>query len=35
MGREQQIINERLRKLKELGKKGINPYVSESNKKNT
>ncbi len=35
MGREQQIINERIRKLKELEKLGINPYPSESNKKNT
>ncbi|MBU4069626.1 MAG: lysine--tRNA ligase [Nanoarchaeota archaeon] len=35
MGREQQIINEKIKKLKELKEQGINPYVSESNKKNT
>jgi len=32
-GREQQIINERLRKLKELRKLKINPYPAKSNKK--
>ncbi len=35
MGREQQIINERLRKLKELNDLKINPYPAESDKKQT
>lgn len=35
MGREQQIINERLRKLDELKKEGINPYPAKSEKKQT
>lgn len=35
MGREEQIINERLRKLKELKAKGIDPYPSVSNKDKT
>ncbi|MFH1326713.1 MAG: lysine--tRNA ligase [archaeon] len=35
MGREQQIINERIRKLEDLRKKGINPYPSKFDKKNT
>ena len=34
MGRENQIINERLRKLKELKEKGINPYPYKFDKKN-
>ena len=29
MGREEQIINERLRKLKELKQQGINPYPAK------
>jgi|TARA_Y100000034_G_scaffold71539_1_gene86307 lysyl-tRNA synthetase class 2 len=33
MGREKQIINERLRKIKELKEKGINPYSYKFNKK--
>ncbi len=33
MGREQQIINERIRKLKELKENGINPYPNKFNKK--
>ncbi len=33
MGREEQIINERLRKLKELRKQGINPYPTKFEKK--
>lgn len=33
MGREEQIINERLRKLRELTKKGINPYPPRFDKK--
>ena len=32
-GREQQIINERLRKLKELRENGINPYPHKFDKK--
>ena len=35
MGREQQIINERKRKLKELRDLGINPYPAKTNKKQT
>ncbi len=35
MSREDQIINERLRKLKELREKGINPYPSKFEKKET
>lgn len=35
MGREKQIINERSRKLKELRKKGINPYPNKFDKKNS
>ena len=35
MGREQQIINERLRKLEELRKEGINPYPNKYDKKQT
>lgn len=35
MSREQQIINERKRKLEELKKEGINPYPSKSIKKNS
>jgi len=34
-GREKQIINERLRKLKELQEQGINPYPAKSNKKHS
>ena len=33
MGREEQIINERLRKLKELRDNGINPYPNKFDKK--
>jgi len=33
MGREQQIVNERIRKLKELRKQGINPYPTKFDKK--
>jgi lysyl-tRNA synthetase class 2 len=33
MGREEQIINERLRKLEELRKEGINPYPHNFDKK--
>ncbi len=33
MGREEQIINERKRKLKEIKNLGINPYPSKSDKK--
>lgn len=33
MGREEQIISERLRKLKELREKGINPYPEKFDKK--
>lgn len=35
MGREDQIINERLRKLKELRENSINPYPSKYDKKQT
>lgn len=35
MGREEQIIDERKRKLKELRKMGINPYPSRFEKKNS
>ncbi len=35
MGREEQIINERLRKLKELREKGVNPYPEKFEKKQT
>lgn len=35
MGREEQIINERLRKLKEIREKGINPYPNKYDKKQT
>lgn len=35
MGREDQIINERLRKLEELRKAGINPYPNKFHKKET
>jgi lysyl-tRNA synthetase class 2 len=34
MGREEQIINERLKKIKELKEKGINPYPERFEKKN-
>ena len=34
MGREEQIIQERLRKIKELRKEGINPYPHKFEKKN-
>ena len=34
MGREKQIINERLRKIKELKEQGINPYPNKFDKKN-
>ena len=34
MGRKDQIVNERLRKIKELKEKGINPYPYEFDKKN-
>jgi len=34
MGRAGQIINERLRKLKELKDNGINPYPHKFNVKN-
>ena len=33
MSREQQIVNERLRKLKELRKQGINPYPYKFDKR--
>ncbi|MBU3926128.1 lysine--tRNA ligase, partial [Patescibacteria group bacterium] len=33
MSREQQIINERLRKIKELKDQGINPYPNKFDKK--
>ena len=33
MSREEQIINERLRKLKELREEGINPYPEKFDKK--
>lgn len=35
MGREEQIINERLRKLEEIRKEGINPYPNKYDKKQT
>lgn len=35
MGREDQIVGERIRKLNELIKKGVNPYPSKSEKKET
>ena len=35
MSREQQIINERKRKLEELRKKGVNHYPSKFDKKHT
>jgi len=35
MSREQQIINERIRKIDELKKQGINPYPNKFDKKNT
>jgi lysyl-tRNA synthetase class 2 len=35
MGREDQIINERLRKLKELRISGVNPYAHKFDKKNS
>lgn len=35
MGREEQIINERLKKLEELKKQGINPYPNKYEKKQT
>ena len=35
MSREDQIINERLRKLKELREAGINPYPNKFDKRNT
>ena len=35
MGREQQITNERIRKIKELRKQGINPYPTKFDKKNS
>ncbi len=35
MGREQQIINERKRKLQELRDQNINPYPAKTNKKQT
>ena len=34
MGREEQIINERLRKLKELEKEGVDVYPAKFEKKN-
>src|SRR3989344_1656708 len=34
MGREEQIINERLRKIKELRQQGINPYPTKYDVKN-
>jgi len=33
MGREQQIINERIRKIKEMREQGINPYPNKFDKK--
>ena len=33
MGREQQIVNERIRKVKELRENGVNPYPAKFNKK--
>ena len=35
MGREELIINERLKKIDELRKQGINPYPAEFDKKNS
>ena len=35
MGREEQIIGERLRKIEELRKLGINPYPYKFDKKNS
>ena len=35
MGREEQIINERKRKIAELQKQGIDPYPAKSDKKQT
>ncbi len=35
MGREEQIIQERVRKLEELRKQGINPYPNKFDKKNS
>lgn len=35
MGREEQIIGERMRKLKELREKGINPYPAKFDKKHS
>ena len=35
MGREDQIINERIKKLEELRKEGINPYPNKYDKKET
>ncbi|HOC97177.1 MAG TPA: lysine--tRNA ligase [Candidatus Pacearchaeota archaeon] len=35
MGREEQIISERIRKLEELRKEGINPYPNKYDKKQT
>ena len=35
MGREEQIINERLKKIEELRKNGINPYPHKFDKKNS
>ena len=35
MGREEQIISERLRKLKELREQGINPYPHKFDKKDS
>ena len=35
MGREEQIIQERIKKLEELRKQGINPYPNKFDKKNT
>jgi len=35
MGRKDQIIKERLRKISELRKKGINPYTYRFDKKNS
>lgn len=33
MGREEQIVDERIRKIKELRKEGINPYPDRFEKK--
>jgi len=35
MGRQEQIINERKRKLKELRERGVNPYPTKFDKKNS